>query len=192
MRRPCFDPLWFYFPDRPDQVKPFTAIKGMLRFPLIFFCLCRSNGANFAWACLITISNRFYRNFLPKGLLLLENGKTGFLCFTRVVEPAHISKISIWSRGSMAHCFNLFHNVPCRTTEETAPSWRWQRFQSTCNQSVLIFFSLLGSHVLVLFFHLPIFFILNGLVDLILLWNYSNVFAQLFGWKWSRNNLRIK
>ena len=33
--------------------------------------------------------------FCQKGLLLLENGKTGFLCFTRVVEPAHISKISI-------------------------------------------------------------------------------------------------
>ena len=33
--------------------------------------------------------------FCQKGLLLLENGKTGFLCFTRVVEPAQISKISI-------------------------------------------------------------------------------------------------
>ena len=30
-----------------------------------------------------------------------------------------------------------------------------------------LIFSLLGSHVLVLFFHLPIFFILYGLVDLI-------------------------
>ena len=35
----------------------------------------------------------------------------------------------------------------------------------------LIFFSLLGPHILVLFFHLPIFFILRGLItsfDLIL------------------------
>ena len=49
--RLCFDPPWFYFPDRPDQVKQFTAIKmmfGLLRFPLIFFCSCRSKGANFA------------------------------------------------------------------------------------------------------------------------------------------------
>ena len=29
-----------------------------------------------------------------KGLILLENGKIGFFCFTRVGEPVHISKIS--------------------------------------------------------------------------------------------------
>ena len=34
------------------------------------------------------------RIFGQKGLLLLENGKTGFFCFTRVEEPAHILKIS--------------------------------------------------------------------------------------------------
>ena len=32
--------------------------------------------------------------FCQKGLILLENGKTGFFCFTRVGEPAHISKLS--------------------------------------------------------------------------------------------------
>ena len=32
--------------------------------------------------------------FSQKGLILLENGKTGSFCFTRVGEPAHISKIS--------------------------------------------------------------------------------------------------
>ena len=32
--------------------------------------------------------------FCQKGLILLENGKIGFFCFTRVGEPAHISKIS--------------------------------------------------------------------------------------------------
>ena len=34
------------------------------------------------------------KNFCQKGLILLENGKTGFFCFTKVREPAHISKIS--------------------------------------------------------------------------------------------------
>ena len=39
--------------------------------------------------------------------------------------------------------------------------------ESTCNQSVFIFFSLSGSHVFVLFFHLLILFILHGLLRLI-------------------------
>ena len=33
----------------------------------------------------------------------------------------HIEDIlPIWSRGSVAHCFNLLHNVRYRTTERTA------------------------------------------------------------------------
>ena len=31
-----------------------------------------------------------------------------------------ISYIPIWSRGSVAHCFNLLHDVRYRTTERTA------------------------------------------------------------------------
>ena len=30
--------------------------------------------------------------------------------------------IPIWSRGSMAHCFNVLHNVWYRTTQRTAPN----------------------------------------------------------------------
>ena len=66
---------------------------GLPRFPLIFLFM-KSKEANFARACLITLSNRFYKNFLPKRSLLLKNGRTGFFCFTRVGGPAHILKIS--------------------------------------------------------------------------------------------------
>ena len=54
----------------------------------------KSKGANFALACLITLSNRFYKNFCHIGFILLENGKTGFFCFSKVGEAAHISKLS--------------------------------------------------------------------------------------------------
>ena len=30
--------------------------------------------------------------------------------------------LPIWSRGSVAHCFNLLHNLQYRTTERTAPN----------------------------------------------------------------------
>ena len=55
---------------------------------------------------MITLSNRFYKNFLPNGLILLENGKTGFFCFTRVGEPAHISEIS-YPFGVEAACHTV-------------------------------------------------------------------------------------
>ena len=94
-----------------------------------------------------------------------------------------------WSWGSVAHCFNPLHNVRYRTTERTTPN-RWQRFESSCNQSVFhifflnqffIFFSLLGPHVLVFFSHLLIFFILCGSLHFILLiWNSSHVFALIY------------
>ena len=51
-------------------------------------------------------------------------------------------------RGTL---FNLLHNVRYRATERTAPN-RSQSFESSCNQSVFNFFSLLGPYVLVLFF----------------------------------------
>ena len=147
-----------------------SGIKGMFglpRFPLIFLFM-KSKGANFAWAYLITLSNRFYNNFLPERsyspgkrqnciLLFYPSGRTS----------THIENIiPIWSEGSVAHCFNLLHNVRYRITERTAPN-RCQRFESSCNQSVFNFFFLLGLHVLVLFFHLLILFILCGLLYLI-------------------------
>ena len=101
----------------------------------------KCKGANFACVCVITLSNGFYKKFFPIRSLLFENGKTGFFCFNRVGEQAHISKIFylICSRGSVAHSFNLLHNVRDRTTEITAPNRR-QRFESSSNQSVFNFF----------------------------------------------------
>ena len=42
------------------------------------------------------IKQQVLQEFFAKKVscILLENGKTGFCCFTRVGEPAHISKIS--------------------------------------------------------------------------------------------------
>ena len=102
-------------------------------------------------------------------ILFYQSGRTS----------THIENIlPIWSRGSMPHCFNLLHNVRYRTTERTARN-RWQMFESSCNQSVFNFFPLLGPHVLILFFHI-LFFTWIISFDLILLWNSSYVFAQLF------------
>ena len=66
---------------------------GLPCFPLIFlFMKCK--GGTFAWACLITFSNRFNKNFLPKRSHSPEIWQNWILWFTRVGEPAHISKIS--------------------------------------------------------------------------------------------------
>ena len=42
----------------------------------------------------MSMPDQVLQDFCQKGLILLENGKTGFFRFTRVREPAHISKIS--------------------------------------------------------------------------------------------------
>ena len=64
------------------------------------------------------------QDFLPKRshspgkrqnwiLLFYQSGKTS----------THIENIlPIWSRGSLAHCLNLLHNVRYRTTERAAPN----------------------------------------------------------------------
>ena len=103
----------------------------------------RPKGANFAWACLITLSNRFYKNFFPKRSFSPGKRQNWILLFsTSGRTSTHIENIiPIWSRGSMAHCFNLLRNVRYRITERTAPN-RWQRFESSCNQSVFNFFSI--------------------------------------------------
>ena len=45
-------------------------------------------------------------------LLFYQSGRTS----------THIETIlPIWSRGSVAHCFNLLHNVRYKTTERIAP-----------------------------------------------------------------------
>ena len=151
-------------------VAMFSPLKGMFglpRFPLIFLCM-KSKGTNFAWAYLITLSDRFYKNFLPKRSYSPGKRQNWILLFYPSGRTStHIENvIPIWSRGRVAHCFNLLYNVRHRISERTAP-YRWQRFESSCNQSVFNIFFLLGLHVLVLFFHLLIFFILCGLLYLI-------------------------
>ena len=79
-------------------------------------------------------------------LLFYQSGRTS----------THIENIlPICSRGSVAQCFNLLHNVRYRTTERTAQTGD----RGSNPVAILIIFSLLGSHVLVVFFHLLIFFI---------------------------------
>ena len=61
--------------------------------------------------------------------MLLENGKTGLFCFTRVGEPAHISKISFpfrvvaaWPRGRGNDTPGL--RVPAARSFEELPCFR--------------------------------------------------------------------
>ena len=143
---------------------------GLRCFPLIFLFM-KSKGANFGWVCLITLSNRFYKNFLPKKVSFSWKTEKldSFVLPEWENKRTHIENILlILSRGSVAHHFNLLHNVRYRTTKRTAPNRR-QWFKSSCNQSGFNFFSLLGPNVLVLFSHLLIFFILRGLLYLTLL-----------------------
>ena len=66
---------------------------GLPRFPLMFLFMKSKEQILHEHASSHYVTG-FTRIFCQKGLILLENGKTGFFCFTRVGEPAHISKIS--------------------------------------------------------------------------------------------------
>ena len=121
--------IWFSI-----LIHPFLSIYilkrgcSVCRVSLSFFCFgvlfMKYKGANFGSACLITLSNGFYKNFLPITspspgkrqnwiLLFYQSGRTS----------KHIENIlPICSRGRVAHCFNLLHNVRYRTTERTAPN----------------------------------------------------------------------
>ena len=138
---------------------------GLLRFPLIFLFM-KSKRANLAWACLITLSYRFYMILLPKRSHSPGKRQNWILLFYLCGRTStHIENILlIWCQGSVAHCFNLLHNVRYRTTERTAPN-RWQRFESSCSQSVC-FFSI-GSTRSSYHFHLLILFIWRGVLHLI-------------------------
>ena len=149
---------------------------GLLRFPLISSFM-KSKRAHFPWTYLITLSNRFYKNFLPKRSYSPGKRQNWILLFYQSGRTStHVENvISIWSRGSVAHCFNLLHIVRYRM-----PS-RWQRFESSCNQSVFNFFSIGSACSRSLFsFANMLYFMWLTLFDLILLWNSSNIFAQLF------------
>ena len=90
-------------------------------------------------------------------LLFYKSGRTS----------THIENILPFRiRGSVAHCFNLLHNVRYRTVERTAPDGDRGSNPVAINQFLIVFFSI-GSTCSVLFFHLLIFFILRGLLYLI-------------------------
>ena len=155
---------------------------GLPCFPLIFLFMM-SKGANFAWAYLITLSNRFYKIFFPKRSYSPGKRQNWILLFYPSGRTStHIENvIPIWSRGSVAHCFNLLHIVRYRITERTAPN-RWQMFESSCNQLVFVFFFSIGSACSRSLFSFAniLYFMWLTLFDLILLWNSSNIFAQFF------------
>ena len=47
--------------------------------------------------------------FSQKGLIFMENGKTGFFCFLKKEKRKHVeNKFIILSLGSVAHSFKLF------------------------------------------------------------------------------------
>ena len=80
--------------------------------------------ANFAGACLMTLSNRFYKSFFPKRSLSPGKRQNWILLFYQSGRTSiHVENILLsWSRGRVAHSFNLLHNVLYRTTERTTPN----------------------------------------------------------------------
>ena len=117
--------------------------------------------------------------FCQIGVILLENGKTGFFCFNRVGEPAHISKICYLSGVEAAWYTVLICCIMCGTEQpkeqpqigdrSSNPVAINQLINQSINQSInrfLIFFSL-GSTCSRSLFHLLIFFISRSLLHLI-------------------------
>ena len=103
--------------------------------------------------------------FCQKGLLLLESGKTRFFCSARVGD---ISKISYPFGAEAAWHTVLICFTMCGTEQsKEQPQIGDRGSNSVPINQFLILFSLLGSHVLALSFHLLISFILRGLLHLI-------------------------
>ena len=152
--------LWWCCPNICFSVliHPFLSInifkKGMFvcRIFLSFCCFgvlfTKHEGANFAWACLITLSNGFYKNLLPIRSPFPGKRQNWILLFYQSGRTStHIEIfLPICSGGSVAHCFNLLHKVRYRTTKRTASN-RWQKFESSCNQSVFNFLFLYHVHM---------------------------------------------
>ena len=53
------------------------------------FLFMNPKGVNFTRGCFITLSNRYSQ----KGLIFLENGKTGFFSFVRIGEAVSMMKV---------------------------------------------------------------------------------------------------
>ena len=136
---------------------------GLRRFPFYEvhvseFCMSMSDH----------IKQQVYKDFCQKGLIHLKNGKTGFLCFTRVGEPALISKISyLFEVETVWHTVFICCTMCGTEQPNEQPQIGDRGLDPVAISQFLIFFSLLGPHVLVLCFHLLIFFILRGLLYLI-------------------------
>ena len=114
------------------------------------------------------IKRQVLQEFSPKGSHSPGKRKNWILLFYQSGRTStHIENIlPAWSRGSVAHCFNLLHNLWYRKPKEQ-PQIGDRGSNPVAVNQFLIFFSLLGPHVLILHFHLLIFFILRGFLYLI-------------------------
>ena len=90
---------------------------GLPRFPLIFLFM-KSKGA-VRKSMSDHIKQRFHKFFLPKRSPSPGKRQNRILSFYQSGRTStHIENIlPVWSRGSVAHCFNLLHNVRYRTTK---------------------------------------------------------------------------
>ena len=84
--------------------------------------------------------------FCQYGLLLLEHGKTGFFCFTRVGEPAHISKIFYLFGVEAAWHTVLIYLTMCGTEQPKEQSQIGDRGSNpvAINQFLIYFFFCIG------------------------------------------------
>ena len=122
---------------------------------------------------MITLSNRFYKNFLPKRSHSPGKRQNWILLFYQQCENQHTSKISYPFGVEAAWHTVLICCTMCGTEQpKEQPQTGDRGSNPVAINQFLTSFSLLGPQVLVLFFHLLIFFILRGLLtsfDLILL-----------------------
>ena len=120
--------------------------------------------------------------FAKKGLILLEKGKTGFFWFTRVGEPAHISKISyLFGVEGAWHTVLICCAMYCTEQPKEQPQIGDRGSNRVAINQFLIFFSIGSKCSRSLFsFANILYFTWLTLFDLTLLRNSSYVFAPLF------------
>ena len=67
------------------------------------------------------IKQQVVQEFFPTKVSFPGKGKTGFLFYQNGRSSKHMENmLHILSRGSVAHCFKLLHNVRYRATKRTA------------------------------------------------------------------------
>ena len=119
--------------------------------------------------------------FCQKGRILLENGKTGFVCFTSVGEPARISKISYLFGIKAAWHTVLICCTMCGTEQPKEQPQIGDRGSNpvAINQFLICFLYWVHTFQLSFSFVNIIYFTWLTSFHLILLLNSSYVFAQL-------------